>query len=112
MNGKDLLAVLVMILPSLLLIGLIAISLIPPADIAAAPPGAALERNNADKVSHVQSGAKTARAAGGASARARRDATTQDMIGDFWGRPHCANCVRESESARCNSSAHDDGISC
>jgi hypothetical protein len=112
MSGKDLLAVLAMTVPSFLLIALIAISLVPPANFAETRPGSGYERNNAQKDARSQSGAKRARAAGDPSARVRRDIEAQDMISDFWGRPYCANCVQVSQPARCNSSAQDDGRSC
>ena len=112
MSGKDLLAMLVMIVPSFLLIALIAITLLPHADIATAPQGTGFGRDNANKEAHARTGATKARAVGRASGRARQGIATEDMIRDFWGRPYCASCVQVSETARCNSSAHDDERSC
>jgi len=54
MSGKDLLAVLVMIAPGFLLISLIAISLVPPANFVEARPASGVERNNANKNAHSQ----------------------------------------------------------
>ncbi len=112
MSAKDLLAAMAMILPSLILIVLIAIALLPPARLAAPPPGAGFERNSAGKDVYARTGMKGHRAAGDASARAGREIATQDMIRDFWGRPYCASCAQVMETARCNSSARDDDRSC
>jgi len=109
MSGKDLLAVLVMIAPGLLLIVLIAISLLPPANFVEEGLGSGYVPNNPRKDAGSQNGAGKAQVAGDPSARARRDVAPQDMISDFWGRPYCASCVQVSQPARCNSSAQDDG---
>ena len=111
MSGKDLLAMLVMIVPSFLLIALIAITLLPPADIATKPQGTGFGRDNANKEAHARTGATKARAVGRASGRARQGIAAEDMIRDFWGRPYCTSCVQVS-AARCNSSAHDDERPC
>lgn len=112
MSGKDVLAVLAMTVPSFLLIALIGITLLPPANIVAVPPGTGFERNNANKDAHAQTATKKGRLVGDAPAQAKRGIATQDMIRDFWGRPYCASCVQVSETARCNSSAHGDERAC
>ena len=112
MGDKDLLALLAMIVPSVILIVLVALSLLAPANTVTGPPVAESGRNIASKDAHAQTGEKITRVAGDASARTRRGIATEDMIRDFWGRPYCASCVQVSETARCNSSIHDDERSC
>ena len=71
MSGKDLLAVLVMIAPSFLLIALIAISTVPPANFVEARPASGQEGNHARKTEHAQ-------------------AATQKRMHDPWKKPDYA----------------------
>jgi len=71
MSGKDLLAVLVMIAPCFLLIALIAISMLPPANFVEARPAPGQEGSNARKDEHAQ-------------------AATQKRMHDPWKKPDYA----------------------
>ena len=104
MSGKDLLAVLAMILPSFLLIAIIAFTLGLPADRVTAPPGARL----------VQAGAVTEKAPPGqiASMYATPQIATQKLMRNPWEKPVYAKSSRGSEPVSCDSAASEPTATC
>lgn len=96
MNGKDLLAVLVMIVPSLLLIALIAVTLAPNSEVAP-PPGNTFARNAGETERGALHRAGNAHAMGEASPGQGPQLKTQKGTGDPWKQFSDARDLKASE---------------
>lgn len=96
MSGKDLLAVLAMVVPGFLLIALIAFTLIPSADVRTALPDAGFIPASAgtEKVNEKH----------GASMNAKPRIATQKLMRDPWEIPAYAMSSRAPEPLMCDSS--------
>ena len=104
MSGKDLLAALAMILPSFLLIAIIAFTLGLSSDRVTAPPGAGF----------VQAGAGTEKAhpAHAASMYATPQIATQKLMRNPWEKPVYAKSSRVSEPVSCDSMTSGSKVTC
>ena len=104
MSGKDWLAVLAMILPSLLLIAIIAFTLGLSADVVTAPPGV--------RIVQASPGTEKARDGHNASMNARPRIATQKLMRDPWEKPVYAKSSRVSEPLSCDLSVSDQKAAC
>jgi hypothetical protein len=96
MSGKDLLATLVMVVPSLLLVILVALSLAPPS-VMAPPPGSRLARDDGAKQPDPQNRAAAAQAMQEASDRAARGLPPQKPLRDPWQKTSYAGATKEPQ---------------
>ena len=104
MSAKDLLAVLAMIVPSFLLIGVIAFTLAQPADVVTAPSAAVFV--------HASAGTEKVHEGHDASMRAKPQIATQKLMRDPWEKPVYAKSSAASYVAPCDSSMSDQKIPC
>ena len=104
MNGKDLLAVLAMVVPGFLLIALIAFTLVPSADVMTALPDA--------EFVHAGAGAEKINEGRDASMHARPQIATQKLMRDPWEKPIYAKSSRAPEPAPCDSIVGGQKVTC
>lgn len=104
MSGKELLAVLAMILPSCLLIAIVAFTLGLSADVATAPSGASYV--------YASAGTQKVHEGGDPSMHARSRIATQKLMRDPWEKPAYAMSSRAPEPLGCDSSISDQGTAC
>lgn len=104
MSGKDLLAVLAMIVPGLVLLAIIAATLVLSSDVVTAPSDAGFV--------HGSAGTEKVHEGHDAPMHAKPRIATQKLMRNPWEKPDYAKSSRAPDAAPCDSSVSDQNVPC